>query len=156
VNGATSTAPISEPPRHADEYGANREHKITSSILLFLASALAYSLFALLIASFFDGRFRGRIPPAFFLLIDMALFWGGTRLWSGWRKVLCVIWFAFCPLAISNSFYFRHLQVHANELQSAFLAAMSKSSLVMAGLAVIVSVVMFLLQRAEINAESED
>ncbi len=87
------------------EYGF-QEHKISGGVLLLLGSALLYSLMATLIASMWDRNIR--LLPSFYLIIAAGLFWGGARLWSAWRLVLGRIWLCFCPLAVFNSFYYRH------------------------------------------------
>lgn len=158
ASGASPAAVPDMAPRK-DEYGP-REHKILSSVLLFLASALGYSLVASLVATFFDPSLHNHMLPTPFLAIDIGLFWGGTRLWSGWRAALGWIWLCFCPLALFNAFYFRHIRndplLEANESHSQFLAAMSNSALVMAALAVIVGTTMLLLHRAKVKAEADD
>ena len=158
---ASAAAPVAVPDMASrkDEYGP-RESRLLSSVLLFLASALAYSIVALMVAAIFDSNLHNHMLPTLFLAIDAGLFWGGTRLWSGWRAALGRIWFCLCLLALFNAFYFRHLRndplLEVNESRSHYLAAMSNAALVMAVLSVIVGTTMLLLHRAKVKARADD
>jgi hypothetical protein len=94
------------------------------------------------------------------LIVTAGLFWGGTRLWPAWRLVVGCIWLGFCPLAIFNSFYFRHLQndplMQINERRLQYLSVMSKSALIMVFVALFVGCTMMILHRIKMKAQADD
>jgi hypothetical protein len=151
---AVPVVPINIPSART-EYGL-MEHKISGCVLLFLGSALLYALLAGLVASLWDRNIR--LLPSFYLLIDAGLFWGGVRLWSAWRAVLGRIWLCFCPLAVFNSFYYRHLQndplMLIDKRRINYLTVMSKSALVMAALALLAGVTMLIVHRSKMKADA--
>ena len=144
-------------PAGTSEYGfqdhpeTSRFKKIASCVLLFLGSALLYSLLVLLIASFWDRRVH--LPPGLFIIIIALMFLGGKRLWSAWRLVLGCIWLGFCPLGLFNSFYFLRLQNNPGMHAKEYWGLMCQSSTIMARLALLAGLVLIQLHRLKTKAE---
>ena len=161
-SGATPVVPASLTAL-SSEYSAQQERRTTRSknifggVLLFLGSALVYSLLTSMVAKFQEPR--GYVPPTSFLALAMILIWAGGRTCSEWPRVLGYIWFCFCPLAVFNSWYFLHLQenplMRGNEWRLSHLAVMSRSSVIMAGVVLVFAGMMVLVERIRANRTVE-
>jgi len=141
-----------------EEPKSDRVGNIAGGLMLFLGGALLYSLLVLLVSTFYHRAIY--LPPTLYLALATGLLWAGRKTCSNWRLVLGCIWLCFCPLGVFNSFYFRHLEkslaLTLNWQRLDALEALSKASLIMAGVSLLAASVLLFLHRKRMNTRTED